>query len=122
MTLSLEEIEKELKLRFPHGHGKFIPMLIEEAKLHSEKNYDYAKGGNPLGNFMRVASILTFYPGLPVNDPATIALVYALKQIDAYLWMKCQKYEGGVEGKAARLGDISVYVKLARILEEESAK
>ena len=119
MILSDAEIEAELKLRNPHGHPKFISMTLAEMKLHSAKNYDYAKGGDPLGNFRRVAAILALYPGLPLDDPAIIAMVYALKQLDAYLWMKCQHYEGGVEGIDSRLGDVHVYGKLARILDQE---
>ncbi len=109
----------ELRERFPHGHPSFIPMTLAEMELHSVKNYDYAAGGDPLGNFKRVASILRQYPGLQMDDPAIVAMVYALKQLDAYLWMKAQGRDGKVEGKAARLGDISVYTKLARIFEQE---
>ena len=113
-------VEQHLRDRFPHGHPEFIPLTVDEMKLHSEKNYDYAAGGDPLGNFKRVSTILGQYPGLDLGDPAVVAMVYALKQVDAYFWLKCQNRDGKVEGKAARLGDVSVYAKLAVIIEREA--
>ena len=108
-----------LRQEYPHGHPDFIPMTVAEMDLHSRKNKDYAQGGDPLGNFHRVATILSLYPGLDPSDPAVVAQIYSLKQWDAYMWMKCQRYEGGVEGKAARMGDVSVYAKLTRIVDSE---
>lgn len=107
---------KTLREVFPHGHKDFNPMTLKEMKLHSEKNYDYAAGGDPLGNFTRVAAILGQYKGLSLSDPVVIAIVYAMKQIDACLWMLSEKREGKIEDVNSRLGDVSVYVKLAMIL------
>lgn len=114
-----EEILAHLRDLFPHGHPKFIPDTIEEMALHSRKNHDYARGGSPLGNFERRAAFYRRYPGLDLGNPVVVALVDAMKQFDAALWMLSQKYEGAVEGIGARLGDVSVYTKLARILNEE---
>ena len=111
-----KDVLKMLRVRYPHGHADFNPMTLKEMKLHSEKNYDYAAGGDPLGNFNRVASILAMYKGLSLSDPTVIALVYAMKQVDAALWMLSQKREGKIEDVNSRLGDVSVYVKLAMIL------
>jgi len=108
-----------LRKAFPHGHRGFVPMLVEYMDLHSRKNGDYAKGGPALGNFLRVWKILSLYPGLDPSDPAVVSMLYMLKQLDAYLWMKAQKYEGQVEGKAARLGDVTVYSAIARLIEED---
>jgi hypothetical protein len=94
-------------------------MTLDEQKLHSEKNSDYAKGGNPLGNFTRVAAILSNYPKLKLDSPTVIAIVYAMKQLDAALWMLNEGYEGKVENIDTRLQDVHVYMKLARILEME---
>ena len=85
------------------GHPSFIPLTLEEIDLHARKNRDYAKGGDPLGNFKRVANILSNYPGLDLSNPAVVAIVYALKQLDAALWMIANKYEGNVEGVDERL-------------------
>uniref|UniRef100_A0A6M3JZL2 Uncharacterized protein n=1 Tax=viral metagenome TaxID=1070528 RepID=A0A6M3JZL2_9ZZZZ len=88
-------------------------------ELHSEKNHDYAQGGDPLGNFKRVATILGLYPNLRLSNPEVVALVYSMKQLDATLWMLSRGYEGSVENVGTRLGDVAVYTKLARILHEE---
>jgi len=106
------------KLEF-HGHPDFYKMTEDEITLHSEKNKDYAQGGDPLGNFKRVGVILSQYPGLNPSNPAVTALVYMLKQLDAALWMLSQKYEGQVENVDTRLRDVHVYAKLARILHKE---
>lgn len=102
------------------GHPKFYEILEELAALHSAKNEDYTKGGDPMGNFNRVAGILAQYPGLDLGKPAVVALVYMLKQLDAVLWMMCQGYEGKVEGVASRLRDVGVYALLDEILHKEA--
>jgi len=112
-------VKKSLDYIYPHGHRDFNGMCIDEMALHSRKNHDYARGGDPLGNFNRVARFLDQYPGLDLGDPTIVALVYALKQVDAALWMLAGGYEGQVEGIAARLGDVSVYAKLAIILNKQ---
>uniref|UniRef100_A0A6M3LSI4 Uncharacterized protein n=1 Tax=viral metagenome TaxID=1070528 RepID=A0A6M3LSI4_9ZZZZ len=103
---------------YPNGHNDFIPMCLEEMELHSAKNADYAKGGDPLGNFKRVSAILKVW-GYNI-PPYLVALIYALKQQDAYMWMLSQGYEGQVEGVASRLQDDSIYKKLVRILYNEA--
>ena len=45
--------------------------------------------------------------------------VVAMKQFDAVLWMMSQGYEGEVENVDAKMTDIHVYIKLARILYKE---
>jgi len=107
------ELLAELKHAFPHGHPEFLPMLVEKMKLHSDKNHDYAKGGRPLGNFERVASILGLYSGLKLDDPVVVMLVYALKQVDATLWGFAQGITQKVEGPIDRLGDVLVYAGIA---------
>lgn len=116
-----QQILADLQAAFPHGHPGFIPMMLDAMELHSRKNYDYAKGGNPLGNFDRVAAIFALYPGLNLGDPKVIALVYEMKQMDAILWMLCQKYEGKVEGYDSRAGDVQVYTSLFRLINQDQA-
>src|SRR5262245_17197436 len=79
-------VVEQLRNVFPYGHPEFLDILVAQAQLHSDKNHDYAAGGKPTGNFDRVASILSLYPGLKLSDPRVVALVYALKQVDAVLW------------------------------------
>ena len=108
-----------LKKEYPHGHPDFSKITLEELALHSAKNHDYARDGDPVGNFKRVSSILALYPGLRPSSSTTVALIYALKQLDAVLWMLSQDYEGGVETIDTRLQDVHIYMKLARILQRE---
>lgn len=108
-----------LREEFPHGHPAFLPITLKEMQLHSDKNHDYAKGGHPLGNFTRVADLLKNYPNLSLSDPRVVALVYALKQLDAVLWGLSEGIEHKVEGLNARLQDISVYAKLVMCMNNE---
>lgn len=101
-----------------HGHPMFYELTQDEIELHSAKNKDYAQGGDPLGNFKRVAHILSAYQ-LDLSRPEVVAIVYMLKQLDAALWMLSQGYEGEVENVDTRLRDVHVYVKLARVLRSE---
>lgn len=112
-------VNEQLREIYPHGHPDFIEKCLTEIELHSSKNYDYAAGGDPLGNFKRVANILSMYPGLDIADAAIVAMIFALKQLDAYIWLKSKGHEAKCEGTAARLRDISVYAKLIEILDEE---
>jgi hypothetical protein len=102
-----------------HGHPKFYGILEELADLHSRKNHDYASGGNPLGNFYRVANILSHYPGLKLSDPLVVALVYELKQLDAALWMLSNGHEAQVEGISERLKDVAVYSIIEMVIDWE---
>ena len=103
-----------------YGHPDFYKIVDELKDLHSRKNHDYAAGGDPLGNFYRVANILSQYPGLDVSDPTVVAIIYALKQLDAVLWILANDIETMVEGAGDRFRDISVYSILAMILNKEA--
>ena len=113
-------IHDELHALFPHGHPDFIDLMLDMMALHNQKNHDYARGGDPLGNFDRVASILSNYD-LDLASPTVVALVYMLKQLDAALWMLSVGYEGAVEGVDKRLEDVGVYAVLVRILHRGTA-
>ncbi len=115
----VDETIQKLRSLFPHGHPDFIKNTIQEMQLHSDKNHDYAAGGDPLGNFKRVANILSMYPSLDISDAAVVAIIYTLKQLDAYLWIKSNGHEAKSEGTSARLRDISIYLKIIDIIDEE---
>ena len=117
---STESLEKQARQLYPHGHPRFNQILCQQMKLHSEKNHDYARGGDSLGNFKRVATILALYPQLSLSKPEVVALVYCLKQLDAVAYMLSENYEGNVEGIGTRLNDVSVYATLMRVIHEES--
>lgn len=105
------------------GHPRFYDLTRAEEELHSRKNADYAGAGhNPMGNFDRVSRILALYPGFPLNSAYGVGIVFMMKQLDAALWLLATGREGAVEGVAERLGDISVYAKLIRIMYEEKNK
>ena len=117
--IELEKAETSIREVFSHGHPDFITKCMEEIALHSNKNHDYAVGGDPCGNFLRVATILKQYPGLKLSDPAIVAMIYALKQLDAYLWIKSNGHKTKSEGISERLRDISVYAKIIDILDNQ---
>ena len=104
-----------------HGHPSLYTLIQNITDMHSAKNRDYALGGDPLGNFKRVATIKRIYPGLPWDSPTGVAIGYMLKQLDAACWMLSQGYEGQVETFAARMQDVAVYSLLAIINKEEEA-
>ena len=114
--------QERLRNLYPHGHPDFLPITLGELDLHSKKNHDYAAGGDPLGNFDRVASILALYPGLDLADRRVVALVYALKQLDTVLWGLAKRIVHKVEGLNTRLGDISVYAKLVMCMNTETER
>jgi len=105
-----------------HGHPRFYVLTREENKLHDAKNWDYAHGGNPLGNFKRAAAILSLYPKFPYDTPAGVGVIYSLKQLDATLWSMTKRYKAKVERASRRMMDVSVYSKLIRIMLEEAEK
>jgi hypothetical protein len=114
-----DKIAAELKKVFPNGHERYIPILIDLMELHSTKNHDYAAGGDSLGNFHRVSTILGLYPGLKLSDPFVVTMAYMMKQLDAVLWMKSNGHTAKVEGIGKRLDDVIVYGTIAKILEED---
>ena len=102
------------------GHPDFYRYTQEMDETHDVKNRDYTHGGDPLGNFKRVSSILKIW-GYDI-PPYLVALIYALKQQDAYMWMLSQGYEGQVEGVHPRLNDDAVYKVLTRCLLNDEQK
>lgn len=115
----LENVLNALRQLYPHGHEEFIPLMLKHIKLHSDKNFDYAHGGDPMGNFCRVAIILKQYPGLDPGDPAVVAIIYLLKQLDAALWLKAKGHEAKIQGAGERWDDVSVYSNIIHLIEEE---
>lgn len=111
--------EDTIMIDYPefHGHPMFLDLTEDELKLHSEKNRDYARHGDPLGNFKRVSAVLKAQ-GINLT-PAQVAMVFAQKQQDAAMQMIAYGYEGDVENVDTRLRDVHIYYKIARILYAE---
>jgi len=117
---SKEEIVKEFKKLFKHGHPMFYEIILSNCQLHNDKNRDYATIDEPLGNFVRVGKWAREYGLITEGYEATkVALLFALKQWDAVLKLMRDNQKGKVEGVSERLNDISVYSIIARILYEE---
>jgi hypothetical protein len=119
---NLDNLVEEIRKEYPYGHPEFLPITIGETALHSDKNHDYAAGGHALGNFDRVSAILALYPGLALGDRKVVALVYALKQLDAVLWGLSNQIKHKVEGLTSRLQDVSVYAKLVMCMIRDEVK
>lgn len=100
-----------------NGHPRFKELTDEEITLHNAKNRDYARGGNPLGNFYRVSDMIKSF-GMDLS-PAQVGFIYMMKQVDAAGRMIFSNYEGDTEGLKERLQDVSIYSKLITILKEE---
>lgn len=98
-----------------YGHPMFYKLTEEEKELHSVKNYDYAAGGHPLGNFTRVSTIKRLYPNMDWASPEGVAATYLLKQLDAAFWLMSGGHKAKVEGPITRWRDISVYSKIIMI-------
>jgi hypothetical protein len=102
------------------GHPRFYELSQAECDLHAAKNHDYARGGDPMGNFNRVSTILGLYPDFQWQSPAGFAWLLMWKQIDAVMWAMSKGDAQRVESVQDKLMDISVYSKLIMILLEES--
>ena len=113
-------IRTYLKELAPHGHPEYAKRVLDHLILHSNKNHDYAKGGDPLGNFNRVSNILDQYPNFPIGSNYGNAIVQMLKQIDALIWGLCQNTQHKVEGFSSRCDDIAVYADLIAIMIKEA--
>lgn len=102
-----------------HGHPRVKELFGKALGMHSSKNHDYARDGDPLGNFQRVSAIKKLYEGLRWDTPTGVAIGYLLKQLDAALWMYAKGYEGDTEGFENRMMDVCVYSPLIIINKEE---
>lgn len=100
-----------------YGHPRFYELVQNMVELHSAKNRDYARGGDPLGNFKRVSDTLKSY-GIDLS-PAQVSFIYMMKQVDSAGRMLFQGYEGDTEGFNERMFDIGVYSMLTIINKEE---
>lgn len=106
-----------MRVRDYKGHPDYLKITEKELALHSAKNDDYAKGGDPLGNFKRVSDMLESW-GYEM-PPRDVAFIFMMKQLDAVGNMLGQDYEGKTEKMDNRLMDIAVYAKLMIILGKE---
>jgi hypothetical protein len=117
--LNIDNIKEALRREYPHGFKHFIDLAILNISTHNNKNHDYTKGDTPDANFRRVSSILSLY-SLSIHDKRVVAVIYMLKQLDAYLNMLANDYQSVTgEGKCERLADIAVYANILACMELE---
>lgn len=109
-----------MRTREFHGHPDYLKLTEDELQLHSAKNKDYAKFGDPLGNFKRVSDILKIW-GYNIS-PDLVALIFALKQQDAVMWQMSHGYASECDSQDERMADNHVYWKIARILRQQKEK
>ncbi len=105
-----------------NGDPRFYEILDELATLHSQKNADFSGGKNSYVNFQHVSTIMGLYPGMDWASPLGVAMVYALKQLDAALMLAStqRKSETG-EPISSRMRDIAVYAVIMEILSTPSS-
>ncbi len=116
---SMSDLKDILRRAFPHGDQKFIAIAVDQMLLYDRKNRAYAGKGDPLGNFKRVADILSLYwPEVfsGPQGPCIVAAVFSLKQLDCEMWNMCQNTEDSVEGFKGRTDDQAVYANLRACL------
>jgi hypothetical protein len=100
---------------FPHGHKAFNKIMFELMQLHSDKNKGYAGGGVPLGNFDRVARVMSNYPRFPLDTPAGILLMYVMKHFDRIMWDMCQGKMPSIDA----VSDIAVYMTILQCMNAD---
>jgi hypothetical protein len=125
--LSENTIRDAMKELFPNGDPKFLEIMMNQIDLYNRKNKDYAsaKEGeefDPNGNFNRVSTIMSLYPGLSLSDPRVFALALLMKQFDQVCWSLSRGFEGEVEGLDPKLQDIVVYFVIIRCLNAHMAE
>jgi len=121
MTEENENLKK-IQEMFPHGHPDFYRIMFDLMDLHNRKNHDYASDENPLSNFNRVGFLAGLYDvwNWKVSHALKVAVIFKLKQFDAFMNLLQQNKEALVEGVPERLKDVAVYSVLEMILFEES--
>lgn len=104
-------INKLKKEKFLGGHPRFYELLLEIAKLHSDKNFNYAENTNPLSNLRECEKF-------GISAPMGVMVRLSDK------WSRLQQLMGGKkdvvnESLYDTLRDMSIYTLLMIILLEE---
>ena len=104
------DLYDELRKFAPKGHPEFAAVVLEALKTHSDKNHDYTLGGPVVGNFARVAKILSLYPTFPWPTKEGVLCTYTLKQFDTLLHSLGRQHLLHTESLTERVMDIMVYM------------
>jgi len=124
MMTEREENLAKIQEMFPHGHRDFYRIMFDLMDLHNRKNHDYASDENPLSNFTRVGELCDKYDvwNWKVDSSVKVAVIYKLKQFDAFMNLLQYGKTAMVEGVSSRLKDVSVYSVLEIVLLNEADK
>ena len=107
-----KSVVEVFQAKHPHGHPDFAKYLLEDIKLHSAKNFSYAHGGPPLGNFQRVANIMSNYPKFPIDKPKGVLYMNMMKQLDSIMWAMCNEKTPPKDHEQ----DLTIYSGIARCM------
>ena len=105
------------------GHPRFYEIIEELAKLHSEKNRQYASKDKPLDNFNRGAILADklFNHSIKNKNLADLLILMG-KQVVAVYDMVGDSKENCIDSLEDKLRDICIYSILAIILNKEGSK
>lgn len=95
-----------------YGHPRFYELLEEESRIHSDKNHDYASSEDPLKNFREVGKTM----GMKAWKVAYFFVVHKFYRLVNLLQSGKTPLNESVPDT---LTDMSIYIKLFRILWEE---
>ena len=119
--MEIDGLVEILREKFPYGHKDFIPLMLDKMKLHSDKNYGYAAGGDSLGNFNREAILFALYPDIDMSRPVSVAAFNMLKQFDCMMWSLNRGHVADDEIEK-RAEDCLVYSGIITLLIREEMK
>ncbi len=96
----------------PGGHPRFYELLDQIAKLHADKNHDYAAGDDPLSNLKSCTAL-----GLQPFVGAVIRMQDKMCRLQQFVIKKMFTVD---ESATDTLMDLAVYALLSIILLEEA--
>lgn len=113
--MQTDELINKLKaMKSLGGHPRFYELLLQIAKLHSDKNSNYAEDGDPLSNLRECERM-----GVPAHVGVAIRLT---DKFSRYTQLLKGKKDLVSESVFDTLLDISIYSLLSIILLEGKQK
>jgi hypothetical protein len=113
--MDVEELIKKLKeMKTLGGHPRFYEILLQIAKLHADKNSNYAEDTDPLSNLRECERM-----GVPAHVGVAIRLT---DKFSRYTQLLKGKKDLVGESVFDTLLDISIYSLLSIVLIEENQK
>lgn len=94
------------------GHPRFYELLDTIARLHADKNRDYADNANPLRNLVEVSEL-----GLPPWVGVVVRLTDKMSRLKTFA--RRRDFSVKTESFVDTCMDMAVYALLAAVLYEE---